>query len=151
VIGGFKVMTISPLSPINWLGRLLNLTIRLALTLILVTVAALGSFVTWKSLHPVGTLGANPQGPTADLNDLNYLEFMAGSLAASRETPDSCHRNRLVGLTIMLPVYPVLYTAFALYPESILARNTQPSPLIPPPITWRQAPETWWKLLSEIS
>jgi hypothetical protein len=128
-------MTISPLSPINWLGRLLNLTIRLALTLILVTVAALGSFVTWKSLHPVGTLGANPQRPTADLHDMNYWQFMAGGLAASCETPPSCHRNHLVGLTIMLPVYPAKYTAFAVFPDSALARQAQPSPLIPNPIT----------------
>jgi hypothetical protein len=144
-------MTISPLPPIRWLGRLINLVIRLSLVMILVTVATLGSFVTWRSFQPVGTLGANPQGPTADLHDLNYWQFMAGGLAASRETPASCHRNRLVGLTIMLPVYPVLYTTFALYPENALARQAQPSPLIPDPITWRQVPETWWWLVKEVS
>jgi hypothetical protein len=52
---------------------------------------------------------------------------------------------------IMLQVYPVLYTAFALYPESTLARQAQHSPLIPEPITWCQAPETWWWLVKEIS
>jgi hypothetical protein len=144
-------MTISPLSPIHWLGRLLGWAIRLTLAMILVTVAALGSFVAWQSTQPVGPLGANPQGQTADLYDLNYWEFMAGGLAASRETPASCHRNRLVGLAIMLPVYPAFYTSFALYPESTLARQAQPSPLIPDPITWRQGPETWWWLVKEIS
>jgi hypothetical protein len=144
-------MTGSPLSPIRWLGRFLNLVICLALTLILVTVASLGSFVVWQSSQPIGTLGANLRGPSADLHDLNYWQFMAGGLAASRETPASCHRNRLVGLTIMLPVYPALYTAFALFPDSVLARNAQPSPLIPPPITWSQVPETWWCLVKEIS
>jgi hypothetical protein len=144
-------MTISPLSPIRWIGRLLSLVIRLVLVLMLVAFAALGSFVAWQSTQPVGTLGADPQGPTADLHDLNYWQFMAGSLAASRETPASCHRNRLVGLTIMLPVYPALYTSFALYPESALARQAQPSPLIPNPITWQQLPATWWWLVKEIS
>jgi hypothetical protein len=144
-------MTSSPLSPIRWIARLLGLAIRLILALILVTVASLGSFVTWKSLQPVGTLGANPQGTTVHLDDLNYWEFMTSSLAASRETPASCHRNRSVGLAIMLPVYPVLYTAFALYPDSTLARQAQPSPLIPNPITWNQVPETWWWLVKEIS
>jgi hypothetical protein len=144
-------MTISPLYPIRWIGRLLNLVIRLSLAMVLVTVATLGSFVAWKSFLPVGTLGADPQGPTVYLGNLNYWQFMAGGLAASRETPASCHRNRLVGLTIMLPVYPALYTTFALYPESSLARNAQPSPLIPDKIAWRQVPETWWWLVKEVS
>jgi hypothetical protein len=144
-------MTNSLFALIHWLGRLLTLVIKLVLVLTLIAVAALGSFVTWKSLQPVGTLGVNPHGPTVHLDDLNYWEFMTSSLAASRETPASCHRNRLVGLTIMLPVYPALYTAFALFPDSVLARNAQPSPLIPDPITWHQAPETWWWLVKEIS
>ena len=111
------------------------MAIRLILALILVTVGALGSFVTWKSLLPVGTFGADHQGPTVHLDELNYWEFMAGSLVASRETPASCHRNRLVGLAIMLPIYPALYTAFALFPDGALARQAQPSSLIPNPIT----------------
>jgi hypothetical protein len=57
----------------------------------------------------------------------------------------------LVGLTIMLPVYPALYTTFAPYPASILARQAQPSPLIPDPIPWSHAPDTWWWLVKEIS
>jgi hypothetical protein len=128
-------MTGSPLSPIRWIGRLLSLVIRLVLVLMLVAFAALGSFITWQSTQLVGTLGVNPQGTTADLHDLNYWQFMAGGLAASRETPASCHRNRLVGLAIMLPVYPAKYTAFAVFPDSALARQAQPSPLIPNPIT----------------
>jgi hypothetical protein len=144
-------MTKLLLIPICCVGRLLGFSTRLTLALILVTVAALGSFVTWNSFLPVGTFSADPQEPTADLHHINYWEFMAGGLAASRETPASCHRNRLVGLTIMLPVYPALYTSFALYPETTLARQAQPSPLIPDPITWRQALETWWWLVKQIS
>jgi hypothetical protein len=132
-------MTNSLFALIHWLGRLLTLVIKLVLVLTLITVAALGSFVAWKSLQSVGILGTNPHGLTVHLDDLNYWEFMAAGLAASRETPASCHRNRLVGLAIMLPVYPVLYTVFALYPESTLARQAQPTPLIPDPIAWCQA------------
>jgi hypothetical protein len=144
-------MTKLLLIPMCCVGRLIGFATRLLLALILVTVAALGCFCAWKSFQPVGTLGADPQGYTAVLHDLNYFQFMAGGLAASRETPASCHRNRLVGLAIMLPVYPALYTYFALYPDSVLARQAQPSPLIPAPITWHQAPETWWWLVKEIS
>jgi hypothetical protein len=34
---------------------------------------------------------------------------------------------------------------------SHLARHVQPSELIPQPIHWRQAPDTWWRLVEEIS
>ncbi len=65
--------------------------------------------------------------------------------------PTLCHRTRLVYLALALPLYPVLYTYVALYPESNLARHTQPNPLIPNPITWQQAPETWQRLVRDIS
>jgi hypothetical protein len=111
------------------------MTARLAFFLMLVAFLALEGFVVWKGLQLVGFLGVNLHGPNLVLEDLNYWEFMAGSLAASRETPASCRRNRLVGLTIMLPVYPAKYNAFAVFPDSALARQAQPSPLIPNPIT----------------
>jgi hypothetical protein len=130
-------MAYSPLTFLRVIGRLLSLTIRLALTLILVAFLALEGFVVWKGLQLVGFLGVNLHGPNLVLEDLNYWEFMTSSLAASRETPASCHRNRPVGLTIMLPVYPAKYTAFAVFPDSALARQAQPSPLIPDPITCR--------------
>ncbi len=38
-----------------------------------------------------------------------------------------------------------------LFPESSLATHIQPSPLIPEPISWKEAPETWWQLVKEIS
>jgi hypothetical protein len=144
-------MAYSPLTFLRVIGRLLSLTIRLALTLMLVAVLPLGSFFTWKGSQPIGVVGVDNQGLTAILINLNYWEFMAGRLVASRETLASCHRNRVVGLTIMLPFYPVLYTAFALNPDSALARNAQPSPLIPDSITWHQVPGTWWWLVKEIS
>ena len=72
-------------------------------------------------------------------------------MEASRHTPAVCHRTRLIYLAIALPAYPVLYTYVALYPESSLARHVQPGSLIPQPIQWEQAPETWWRLVEEIS
>jgi hypothetical protein len=38
-----------------------------------------------------------------------------------------------------------------LYPESSLARHVQPSPLIPQQITWQEVPETWFRLVKEVS
>lgn len=48
-------------------------------------------------------------------------------------------------------MFPALYTYIGLYPESVLARHVQSNALIPQPIQWRQAPETWWRLVEEVS
>ena len=72
-------------------------------------------------------------------------------LEASWQTPPNCHRTRLIYMAIALPAYPALYTYVALFPESSLARHIQPSELIPQQIQWRQAPETWWRLVEEVS
>jgi hypothetical protein len=66
------------------------------------------------------------------------------------------HRTHIPGdaqkaVTHTLPLYPALYTYVSLYRESTLARHVQPGPLIPQPIQWRQAPETWWRLVEEVS
>jgi hypothetical protein len=140
----------------NWLlstlraaGRAIALLVRAGLVGMLIATAILTGLVAWHGAQPVEAAGKGSR--TAVLGDTSYWEFMAGSLAASRETPTICHRTRLIGLAIMLPLYPVLYTAIGLYPESALARHAQPSPLIPAPIGWREAPETWWRLVKEIS
>ena len=112
---------------------------------------ALAGFVLVKGSQPVDVVSIGPNSQTTGLDETSYWEFMAGNLAASRQTPVNCHRTRLVYLAIALPLYPALYTYVALYPESILARHVQPSRLIPEPIEWQQAPETWWRLVVEVS
>ena len=119
--------------------------------LMLVVIIAFVGYVLVKGSQPMGFVGADPNGQTAVLTDMNYWEYMANRLAASRETPANCHRTRLIYLAIALPVYPVVYTYVALFPESNLALHTQPSPLIPDPISWKEVPETWWRLVKEIS
>ena len=127
--------------------------------MLLVAIIAFAGFVFVKGSQPMGMLDVDPGGETSvpssslrtGLSDLNYWEFMADRLAASRATPANCHRARLIFLTIALPVYPAVYTYVALYPESSLAHHVQPNPLIPNPISWSEAPETWWQLVKEIS
>jgi hypothetical protein len=139
------------LSPLRAVGWTVSFIFRLVLVMLLVALVAFAGFVFVKGSQPMGVVGADPNGKTADLGAMNYWEFMSSRLAASRETSSNCHHTRLIYLTIVLPVYPVVYTFVALYPESNIARHTQPSPLIPNPIAWKQAPETWWKLVKEIS
>jgi len=141
-------------------GWTISALFRLGLVIVLVAAVALAGFVLVKGSQPVGAVSAGPNGQTISLDKTSYWEFMTGSLAASRQTPLNCHRTRLIYLAIALPLYPAVYTFIALYPESFLARYVQPSRLIPGPITpcnersglaWRQAPETWWRLVVEVS
>ena len=99
----------------------------------------------------MGAENEKPGGQNSVLGELDYWQYMAKNLEASRQTSAICHRTRLIYLAIALPVYPALYTYVALYPESSLARHVQPNPLVPQQIQWQQAPETWWRLVEEIS
>ena len=133
--------------PLKMLGRLVNFMVRLVLALLIVATLVLAGYVAVQSSQPMDmdTAAANSQGA------MNYWQYMADRLDASRQTPTNCHRTRLIYLAVAPPMYPALYTYVALYPESSLARHIQPSPLLSEPITWRQAPETWWRLVEQIS
>ena len=125
--------------------------LRLGLIAVVLVGLAFAGFVAYRGSQPVGAVGADPAGQQADLGDLSYWEFMSSRLEASRETRANCHRTRLIALAIGLPLYPALYTYLGLYPESSLARHVQPSPLIPEQITWQEVPETWFRLVQEVS
>lgn len=139
------------LSPLRAIGLATSFIFKMILVLMLVVIIVLVGYVFVKGSQPMGFVGADLNGQTAVLTDANYWEYMSDRLAARRETPANCHRTRLVYLAIALPVYPVVYTYVALFPESSLAHHTQPSPLIPDPISWWEVPETWWQLVKEIS
>lgn len=128
-----------------WLGRL----VRTILAVTLISLVAGCGLIAWAGSQPMDDVGGN--SPAVGSDDISYWHYMAKNLQASRQTPANCHRTRLIYLAIALPVYPALYTYVALNPESSLARHVQPSELIPRPIRWRQAPETWWRLVEEIS
>lgn len=125
--------------------------IRVGFLSVLLVGLVFAGFVIHEAAQPVGRVGADPAGQQADLGDLSYWEFMTSRLDASRETPVNCHRTRLIALALGLPLYPALYTYIGLYPESSLARHVQPSPLIPQQITWQEVPETWFRLVKEVS
>jgi hypothetical protein len=139
------------LFPLRAVGFAMSFIFKMMLVLIIVIAIAITGFVFVKGSQPIGMIGVYPSGGTAVLNDLNYWEYMTNRLQASSETPANCHKTRLVYLAIALPVYPAIYTYVALFPESSLATHIQPNQLIPEPISWRQAPETWWQLVKEVS
>lgn len=133
--------------PLKMLGRVVSFLVRLTLVLLIVATLILAGYVAVHSSQPMRLDSA----AATSLGAMNYWQYMADRLDASRQTPTNCHRTRLIYLAVALPVYPALYTYVALYPESSLARHIQPSPLVPEPVTWRQAPETWWRLVERVS
>jgi len=137
--------------PLLVVGSALGFIFRMMLVLIVVITITVAGFVIVKGSQPIGMVGAEPKSDNTVLGDMNYWEYMANRLQASSETPANCHWTRLVYLAIALPVYPVIYTYVALFPESSLARHIQSSPLIPNPISLKEAPETWWQLVKETS
>lgn len=139
------------LFPLRAVGFALGFIFRMMLVLIIVIAITITGFVIVKGSQPIGRVGTDPNGNSGVLGDMNYWEYMANRLQASSDTPANCHRTRLVYLAIALPVYPVVYTYVAMFPESSLATHIQPSPLIPELTTWRDMPETWWQLVKEVS
>jgi hypothetical protein len=55
------------------------------------------------------------------------------------------------GYLIAVPVYPVLYTYVGMFPDSFLARHTQPHPAIPKNVRVVNAPNTWWSQVETVS
>jgi hypothetical protein len=139
------------LTPLRAVGFTLSFIFRMMLVFIIIIAITITGFVIVKGTQPMGTIGADPSGDSNVLGDMNYWEYMANRLQASSETPANCHRTRLVYLSIALPVYPVIYTYVALFPDSSLATHTQPNPLIPEQISWKEVPDTWWQLVKEVS
>jgi hypothetical protein len=139
------------LAPLRALGWTIGALFRLGLVAVLGVGIALAGFVLVKGSQPLGAVSGGPDGQTVDLGETSYWEFMTANLAASRQTSTNCHRTRLAYLAIALPLYPAAYNFVALYPQSTLAQHVQPSRLIPDPIPWKKAPETWWRLVVEVS
>jgi len=137
--------------PIRAVGSALGFIFKMILVLIIVIAITITGFVIVKGSQPIGMVGADTNGDAVVLSDMNYWAYIANRLQASSETPANCHRTRLVYLAIALPVYPIVYTYTALFPESSLATHLQPNPLIPESISWREAPETWWQLVKDVS
>ena len=133
----------------RWVFVRIGRLVRVLLAVTLFSLIAGCALIAWAGSRPMNGSGSNSSA--IGLDGASYWQFMARNLEASRQTPANCHRTRLIYLAIALPAYPAIYTYVALYPESSLARHVQPSALVPQRIQWRQAPETWWRLVEEIS
>ena len=72
-------------SPWRAVGGLVKVLFRLGMAVVLLAGVALAGFVLVKGSQPVGVLDDDTRGQISGLHGTSYWEFMAGSLATSRQ------------------------------------------------------------------
>jgi hypothetical protein len=113
-----------------------------ALGMIIRPLLVLVAFVVYRGSQPMQQDGAI---------GMTYWQFMRERIGAIRELPAKCQRMHFTSFAIAVQLYPALYTYIGIYPESYLARHTQPDPLILKDIGWVDVPDTWWRLVEDVS
>ena len=120
----------------------LGMLLRVLLAIVLIAVLVLVAFVAYKGSQPMQQV---------DANGMTYWQFVRERLVAIRELPAKCQQMHFTSFAIAVPLYPALYTLVGLYPDSYIARHTQPDPSIPKKINWSNALNTWWSLVEDVS
>lgn len=120
----------------------LGMLVRVILALVLIAGLVLVVFVAYKGSQPM---------PQDRANRMTYWQFMRERIGAIRELPVKCQQLHFTSFAIAVPLYPALYTLVGLYPDSYIARHTQPDQSIPKGIDWADAPDTWWSLVEDVS
>jgi hypothetical protein len=100
------------------------------------------AFAAYKGSQPM-------QLASADV--ITYWQFVRERIGAIRELLAKCQQMHFTSFSIAVPLNPALYTLVGIYPDSYLARHTQPDPSIPTDIGWSDAPDTRWRLVEDVS
>ena len=104
-------------------------------------------FTGFKANQPMSVPDA-PEGMT-------YVEFMQDRIDAAKSVePSRCGWGMMLSLISLGPIYSVVYTAVAIYPESTLAKMTASDPDIPNGVEgamWYEVPGIWWGVVERLS
>ena len=120
----------------------LRMLIRVILALVLIAGLILVAFVAHKGSQPMQQDSAN---------GMSYWQFMRERIGAIRELPAKCQQMHFTGYLLAVPLYPALYTYVGLFPNSFLARHTQPHPSLPKNVQLGDVLNTWWSLVETVS
>jgi len=120
----------------------LGIFIRLILALVLIAGVVFVAFVGYKGSQPM---------QLASADGMTYWQFVRERISAIRELPAKCQQMHFTSFAIAVPLYPALYTYVGINPDSYIARHTQSDPSIPEDISWADAPDTWWRLVEDVS
>jgi hypothetical protein len=104
-------------------------------------------FIGYKANQPMSIAGA-PKGMT-------YIEFIQDRLdAAQTVKPSRCGWGMMLSLAALGPIYSVVYTDVAIYPDGKLAKVTSSDPDIPKGVAganWHEVPGIWWGVVERLS
>jgi len=114
---------------------------------IVVLVCAGLIFIGYKANQPMSVAGA-PKGMT-------YFEFIQDRFdAAQTVKPSRCGWGMMLSLAALGPIYSVVYTDVAIYPNGQLAKVTASDPDIPKGFAdakWYDVPGIWWGVVERLS
>ena len=120
----------------------LSIVIRIFAILIVIAGLVFAGFVAYRGSQPMQIKAAN---------GMTYWQFVSDRIKAIHELSARCQQLHFTGYFLSVPLYPALYTFIGLFPDSFIARHTQPDPAIPKSIHWYEVPDTWWSLVETIS
>ena len=121
----------------------LGMFIRVILALVLIAGLIFVAFVGYKGSQPM-------QQNSAD--GVTYWQFMRERIEAISGLPAKCRTLYLVSY-LTIPPYSLMYTYVGVFPESYLARHTNPNdPWLPKTVIQAgDAPGAWWSLTEKMS
>lgn len=124
-----------------------HLVFKIFKNALLLMVIAMILFIAYRGNQPMSV----PQAPQG----LTYFEFMADRIDAAKTVkPSQCGWGMMLSLAVLGPIYSVVYTTVAIYPDSALAKGTAPDPDIARDVagaTWYEIPDIWWKTVERLS
>jgi hypothetical protein len=86
---------------------------------------------------------------------MTYVEFIQDRFDATQTVkPSRCGWGMMLSLAALGPIYSVVYTDVAIYPNGKLAKMTASDPDIPTGVTgakWNEVPDIWWNVLERLS
>jgi hypothetical protein len=113
------------------------------LVIFLLAGLVLAAFAVFKAAQPM---------ELTDANEMTYWSFIRERVQAIKNLPSKCHSLYLVTF-LTVPPYSLMYTYVGVYPDSFLARHTNPNdPWLPQAnIQLNDAPGAWWSQLEKMS
>jgi len=129
------------------IAGLFHLVWKLIWNSIVILVCAGLVFIGFKANQPLAVPGA-PGGMT-------YVEFIKDRIDAAKTVePSRCGWGMMLSLAMLGPIYSVVYTTAAIYPDSTLAKMNASDPDIPKGAEgarWYEIPGIWWGVVERLS
>jgi hypothetical protein len=129
------------------IAGLFHLVWKVTSNTIVILVCAGLIFIGYKANQPMMVSGA-PEGMT-------FFEFIQDRLDAAKTVePSRCGWGMMLSLAVLGPIYSVVYTDVAIYPNGKLAKMTASDPDIPKSVAgakWYDVPGIWWGVVERLS